>query len=108
MINKYLEIVWGNAATVVDDLKPLFAEVFEGDFDAGGAGVQAVFDEFLDGGREVEDDLTGADSVNDALADRLDDLSFDYHCCFGASSHNRLPKLPYKSTHKTCKFCRQN
>ena len=75
----YLEIAGGNAATVVDDLEPVFAEVLEGDFDGGGAGVEAVLDELLDGGGEVEDDLAGADSVHDGLPDGLDNLRLNRH-----------------------------
>lgn len=79
----YLETVGGNAGTVVDDLKPFLTEILESDLDAGGAGVQAVLDEFLDGGREVEDYLSGADSVDDSLGDGLDGLRFNRrHWCF--------------------------
>ena len=49
----YLEITGGNAAAIVNDLEPLFPVLFESDFDAGGAGVETVLDEFLDGGGEV-------------------------------------------------------
>lgn len=64
---KDLEVSRRNAAAVVDDLEPLFAVVFEGDFDGGGAGVEAVLDQLFDGGGEVEDDLAGADSVDHGL-----------------------------------------
>lgn len=67
----YLEIVWRNAAAVIDDLKGLLAEFLQGNLDAGGTGVQAVLHKLLDGGREVQNHLAGADSVDCALADRL-------------------------------------
>lgn len=68
----YLEAARRNAATVVDDLEPLLPVLLEGDLDAGGAGVEAVLDELLDGGGEVEDHLAGAYPVDGALVDGPD------------------------------------
>ncbi|TVU29488.1 hypothetical protein EJB05_21054, partial [Eragrostis curvula] len=53
----HLEVGGGDAASVVSDLEPLLAVGLEVDLDGGGAGVEAVLDELLGGGGEVEDDL---------------------------------------------------
>lgn len=66
-----LEIAGRDAGAVVGDLEPLLAVGLEADLDGGGAGVEAVLDELLDGGGEVEDDLAGANPVHHRLADRL-------------------------------------
>jgi hypothetical protein len=68
----HLEVGGRDAASVVGDLEPLLAVRLEADLDGGGAGVEAVLDELLNGGGEVEDDLAGADAVHHRLADRLD------------------------------------
>lgn len=65
-----LEIGGGDAGAVVGDGEGVLAVGAEGDLDGGGAGVEAVLDELLDGGGEVEDDLAGADPVHRRLADR--------------------------------------
>jgi hypothetical protein len=67
-----LEVGGRDAAAVVRDLEPLLAVGLEADLDGGGAGVEAVLDELLDGGGEVEDDLAGADAVHYRLAYGLD------------------------------------
>ena len=77
-----LEIAGRDAAAVVGDLEPLLAVGLEADLDGGGAGVEAVLDEFLDGGGEVENDLAGANPVHHRLANRL--------YCRGGSAHRRL------------------
>lgn len=66
---KNLEVARRDAAAVVDDLEPLLPVLLEGDLDAGGAGVEAVLDELLDGGGEVEDHLAGAYPVDGAPVD---------------------------------------
>lgn len=44
-----LEVAGRDAGAIVDDLEALLAVVPEGDLDAGGAGVEAVLDQLLDG-----------------------------------------------------------
>lgn len=78
---KDTEVVRRNATAIVDDLEPLFAVVFEGDFDAGGAGVKAVLHQFLHGGGEVENHLAGADPVHHALVYRLYCGGIVRSCC---------------------------
>lgn len=62
-----LEVARRDAGAIVDDLEALLAVAPEGDLDAGGTGVEAVLDQLLDGRREVENHLAGADSVDGAL-----------------------------------------
>jgi hypothetical protein len=50
---KNLEIGWGNATTIVNDLKIVFAVVSEVNLYTGGAGVETILDKLLDGRREV-------------------------------------------------------
>lgn len=65
-VGNHLEIGWGNATAVVDDLKVVLAIVTEVNLYAGGSGVDTVLDKLLDSRGEVQDDLPGADSVNHA------------------------------------------
>ena len=67
-----LEVGGRDAEAVVGDLEPLLAVGLEADLDGRGAGVEAVLDELLHGGGEVEDDLAGADAVHHRLAYGLD------------------------------------
>lgn len=62
-----LEIVRRDATTVVDNLEGFSAIVFERNLDAGGAGVQAVLNQLLDGGGKVQNNLTSTNSMHDAL-----------------------------------------
>lgn len=79
---KHPEVVGRNAAAIVDDLEPLFPVIFESDFDAGGAGVEAVLDQLFHGGGEVENHLAGADSVHHALVYCFYCRRIGRSCCF--------------------------
>ena len=68
----HLEVGGRYAASVVGHLEPLLAVGLEADLDGGGARVEAVLDELLDGGGKVEDDLARADAVHHRLTDWLD------------------------------------
>ena len=59
------QIRWRDAATVIDDLDQFDAATPDCHSDPRGAGIDSVFDEFLDGGNWALDDLSSGD-----LADR--------------------------------------
>ena len=65
-------VVRGEAVAVVLDTEVGFAAVAEFDFDAGGAGVEAVFDKFLDDGGGALDDLASGDLIGDAVGQDVD------------------------------------
>lgn len=68
----HLEVGRRYAASVVGNLEPLLPVGLEADLDGGGAGVETVLDELLDGGGKVEDDLARADAVHHRLTNWLD------------------------------------
>ena len=66
------EVVGVDAASVVDDADEVESAVFEVDIDAGGAGVDTVFEEFLDGAGGPFDHLPGGDLRDDLGGQQLD------------------------------------
>src|SRR5689334_11776317 len=60
-------IVTNHATAVIGDLDEFFASGFDLNFDAGGTGVQRVFQEFFDHGGRALDDLSSGDFVGNGF-----------------------------------------
>jgi hypothetical protein len=63
------EFLGGHADAVVDDFETVDAAVVEADDDAGGAGVERVFDKFLGGRGGSFDDLAGGYAVDGGFSE---------------------------------------
>ena len=66
------EVIAGHARTVIGDLNAVHPASYEGDGDAGGAGVDRVFNQFAGGGGGPLDNLTGGDAVDGNLRQQAD------------------------------------
>ena len=66
------EIAMGHAAAVVGDADPPPAAAIGEDVDPAGAGVDGVFDQFLDHARGTFDHLAGGDAVDDLFGELAD------------------------------------
>ena len=65
-------VVADHAVAVVGDADELAAAGFDVDADAGGAGVEGVFEELFDDGGGALDDLAGGDLVGDLIGEDVD------------------------------------
>jgi hypothetical protein len=61
-----------HADAVVGDLQPVDAAAVQADGDAGGAGVEGVFDKFLGGRGGALDDLAGGDPIDGGFGEKAD------------------------------------
>jgi len=61
-----------DSVAVVGDLNELEAAILDEEIDGGGAGVEAVLEELLDGVDRTLNDLAGGDSVDDGVTQALD------------------------------------
>ena len=59
------EVGGGHADAVVDNPDQFAPASLDHDLDAGGAGVESVLDELLDGRRRAFDDLAGGDAIDE-------------------------------------------
>ena len=66
------KIGMGHAAAVVGDADPPPAAAIGENVDAAGAGVDGVFDQFLDHARGTFDHLAGGDAVDDLFGELAD------------------------------------
>jgi hypothetical protein len=66
------EFLSGHANPVVDDFETVDAAVVEADDDSGCAGVEGVFNQFLDGCGGPLDDLAGGDSIDGGFREQAD------------------------------------
>ncbi len=95
-----------NAAAVVADGDALDAALVELDRDLGSAGIECVFQQFLDHGSRALDDFTGGDLGNELVGKWLDGASRRLYLCIhtaiiafyrhqvcARSSVERLPSL---------------
>ncbi len=65
-------VVAYHAAAVVHDADELAAAAFDLDADAGGAGIERVFEQFLDHGRGTVHHFAGGDLVGDLVGEYVD------------------------------------
>ena len=65
-------VVADHAVAVVGDADELAAAAFDLDADARGAGVEGVFEEFLDDGGGAFDDFAGGDLVRHEVGEDAD------------------------------------
>ncbi len=65
-------VVAHHAAAVVRDADELAAAAFDFDADAGGAGIERVFEQFLDHGRGTVHHFAGGDLVGDLVGEYAD------------------------------------
>ena len=65
-------VIANHAATIVGDLDAFLASGFDLDLDPGGAGIQGVFQEFLDHGGRALDHLAGGDRIGDGFGEDVD------------------------------------
>ena len=65
-------IIAHHAAAVVGDADELAAAAFDLDADAGGAGIERVFEQLLDHGRGAIDHFAGGDLVGDLVGECVD------------------------------------
>lgn len=61
-----------DSVAVVGDLDEFKAAILDEEIDGGGARVEAVLEELLDGGDRTLNDLAGGDSVDDGVTQALD------------------------------------
>ena len=66
------KVAKGHAAAVVGDADPPPAAAVGEDVDAAGAGIDGVFDQFLDHARGTFDHLAGGDAVDDLFGELAD------------------------------------
>src|SRR3954470_15898012 len=66
----------GHAAAVVGDADPPPAAAIGENVDAAGAGIDGVFDQFLDHARGAFDHLAGGDAVDDLFGELADGHEF--------------------------------
>jgi hypothetical protein len=61
------QVFGGNAAAIVADTDEADAALFQVDVDASRAGVQGVFDQFLDDGSRSFDDFASGDLIDEGV-----------------------------------------